>query len=117
MALSFRTKYTENKYQKFLNDNTKNKECIFCRKDLLIREFDNWILLQNRYPYDWFFKIHHMLAPKRHVAKKKELTAKERKEYDKIIEELGGWYDCFWYNFRHRQTISNHLHYHLLVWR
>lgn len=111
---SLRSEYTENRYQKFLNDDTKGEGCIFCQKDLLIREFDNWVLLQNRYPYDAVFKVHHMLAPKRHVTSERGLTPQEAQEYRNILDELQDFYHCSWFNFPSRQTIPSHYHIHLL---
>ena len=49
--MTLRTNQTEKIYQKYLKEKYDGV-CIFCAKDLLIKEYKYWILLKNRFPYN-----------------------------------------------------------------
>ena len=110
-----RTAKEEKEYQQWRIRNDKNY-CPFCRKDLLIKEYEFWIILENRFPYKNTEK-HHLLAPKRHLKRKEYLTADEAKELEKIERELekSSEFSYIRLNFPHEQSIPGHLHYHLIL--
>lgn len=81
-----------------------------------LREWNNWILIDNDFPYSAAFKIHHMLIPKREVSKS-DLKLAEIKELENIIDELSQEYDCKLVNFKKKQSIKHHYHIHLLTYK
>ena len=112
MYYSLRTPQTERTYREHLERGIEY--CIYCEKDLLKKEYNHWVLLENRYPYDAIFSKHDMLAPKRHIPDASELSRTEWEDYYVIEEDLRRDYDVKWENFPHRRTIQSHYHIHLL---
>ena len=105
---------TKNEENYFNHLKQAGDDCIFCKKDLLIKEYKHWILLKNKFPYDLVAKKHDMLAPTRHVEKIGECTTEELIELKKIVKELTPKYDCLLDNFPKKKTIPLHYHFHLL---
>jgi len=81
-----------------------------------LRTWNDWILIDNEFPYSAVFSIHHMLIPKRKKSSK-ELSDKERAELENILDELSEQYDCFLVNFKNKQSITDHFHMHLLIYK
>lgn len=81
-----------------------------------IKEWQHWALIDNDFPYSAAFKIHHMLIPKR-VVDEKNLTDDEHDEMHEIINELSEVYDCILLNFKKKQSIRDHFHLHLLIYK
>lgn len=105
---------TQKRYMKFLEDKYAG-ECIFCAKDLLVKEFDLWILLKNRFPYDKIYegRTHYLLAPKRHVEELWELTQDEHAELDRLFDEID--HNQAILNKRKDRSIPRHFHLHLVT--
>lgn len=79
-----------------------------------LREWEHWAIIDNAFPYDAVYKIHHMLIPKR-VTTEAELTSSERQELQTILKSISSDYDCYTVNFQSKQSIRNHYHIHLMV--
>jgi diadenosine tetraphosphate (Ap4A) HIT family hydrolase len=110
-----RTKNAEKEYKNWRKKNDANY-CPFCNKDILIKEFDFWIILKNRFPYTNTVK-HYLLSPKRHIKRKEYLTEDEKIELEKIERELekSSEFSYIRLNFHHKQSIPDHMHYHLIL--
>lgn len=110
--VTLRTPENQKRYMEFLK-NKYQGNCIFCAKDLLVKEFDLWILLKNRFPYDRVYKNHYLLAPKRHVEELYQLTPEEHTELDKIFDEIP--HNQVILNRRSDRSIPRHFHFHLVT--
>lgn len=116
MVFTLRTPELEEVYAQFRKGNDKNY-CPFCNRDLIRHEFEYWLVLDNRFPYNKCFKVHHLLACKRHVKDWRELTEAELKElrsieYQVMTRRFGN-YDTIIINVPVRQSVPQHLHFHL----
>ena len=112
VPVSLRTKRDEINYAKANQKKTTNA----LLDEPRIKEWKLWALIDNDFPYSAAFKVHHMLIPKR-ITSDKELTPHERKELDKILDDLSDQYDCLLINFKSKQSIRNHFHIHLLTYK
>lgn len=79
-----------------------------------LQEWNYWRLVKNTYPYDRVFMKHDMLVLKRKHAKP---TFYEFGELQLILEKIQNNYDCYLYNFAHLQSVNNHYHIHLLIYK
>lgn len=105
----------------------KNKEaiwkeaCPFCdiKEERIIKEFDFWIILQNKYPYNWYTN-HLMAIPKKHRELTSDLSLIEIKEFKKVSIFMKKYYNKENYFSFIRETnwwkSIKHLHYHYLPW-
>lgn len=83
----------------------------------VLREWQYWKLVDNMFPYDNLFRIHHLLIPKQPVAKFRDLSEQEKKEYNDILNFLEPYgYDSYFINMPHRRTVPTHWHCHLVCW-
>lgn len=85
-------------------------------EEIRIREWTNWAIIDNAFPYSAVFKVHHMLIPKRPVPQS-ELTTAEKLELEEILGDIGQEYDCYIVNFTSKQSIRNHYHIHLMIYK
>jgi len=108
---TLRTKKTQKIYVDYVT-NKYDHHCIFCAKDDLIKEYEHWILVENKYPYDAIFSTHNMLAPKAHVTERTKLYKDEIEELDELLQELD--YDMCILNKKKRRSIPQHYHLHLV---
>lgn len=115
MALSLRTKATEERYRKFREKSAPDR-CPFCVEEPL-RVYKHWLILQNNFPYDNVFKVSHLLAPRRHQADLDDLSWRERWELRQIRRELLKEYHVILENGRARRTKKHHYHLHLLMYK
>jgi len=94
-------------------------ECFMCDSEgyEVVQEFQNWLLIENNYPYDAIATVHHLLVPKRHVADINELTGFEIQERDWLYAkfEKDRQYDFILKNFTIGQSQPQHAHYHLIT--
>jgi hypothetical protein len=81
-----------------------------------LKEWEHWALIPNKFPYSAAFKTHHLLIPKRQITEVK-LNMTERFELREILNELSEIYDCHMTNFSKKQSILNHYHIHMLVYK
>lgn len=109
---TLRTSKTQKEYMSFLQANYDGK-CIFCARDLLVKEYKYWILVKNRFPYDRVYEKHCMLATKRHVEELYELTHDEHMELDTLFDEIE--HNQVILNRRANRSIPRHFHVHLVT--
>lgn len=107
--ISLRTPETEERYQR---ERKHTKGCFICKRDLFVREFKHWVIVENRWMYDAIAKVNHVLAPKRHIQKMSQLNREEQKEYFELMDTLKD-YHFVMFNFPERQSHKSHLHFHL----
>lgn len=106
--ISLRKPESEKLYQKRI----KREGCFICDRDLLIKEYEYWILLKNRYPYDLIASKHDLIATRRHTQNHDQLTIAEITELNDIRRQTN--YDFEMFNKPIRQSHSSHFHIHLI---
>jgi len=109
--MTLRSKKLEKIYQDYLK-NDYDYKCIFCSRDMIIEEFNHWILLKNKFPYNKVFKNHCLLSPKAHIKEFKDLYKDEITELNELLEELD--YDMCILNKKKKRSVPEHFHYHLV---
>ncbi|MFO0887111.1 MAG: hypothetical protein H6793_02020 [Candidatus Nomurabacteria bacterium] len=82
-----------------------------------IQIWNNWMLIENQFPYNAVFDTHHMLVPRRGGVIKADLSKTERQELEDILDELSDIYDCYMVNYPKKQSIKSHYHIHLLTYK
>ena len=115
-----RTDEMMTKYMETMNERNKNgiKSNHFLNyHDILVKEFEHWVILENEFPYDRVAKVSHLLSTKREIPLDwKFLNKEEKEEFKKIKEEyLKEHYDAIWENLPKGQTVPHHFHLHLIV--
>lgn len=100
---SLRKTATEKQYQ--LDKQSGNT--IPLLEEPAILERYGWRLIANRYPYDAVFEKHDMLIPIDGVG---EFDG----DFYNLLNELSPEYDFWFVNFRHRQSIKDLVHVHLV---
>jgi diadenosine tetraphosphate (Ap4A) HIT family hydrolase len=106
---TLRKKKTQKDYMSFLK--TKKTGCFICAREMVRGEFKNFILIENRFPYDKIFAQHLLLCPKRHLSKISQLSILELKELEKILTTLD--YDMAIWNSLKCQSHQGHIHLHI----
>lgn len=88
-------------------------------KEVIVRAFEYWIIIENKFPYDLVLSTNHMLVPKRIFGYLSEATDAELAEYDTIIKTLDqeGVYESMMENFTKGRSVRRHVHIHLMVWK
>jgi len=96
-----------------LCDYPKNKD----DKELVLKNFDYWIVIYNKYPY-WWTKDHLLAFPKRHIELTKDLNNEELKDLKNVNTFINDYFKNKDYFSFLRETYSGrsiaHLHYHYL---
>lgn len=97
--------------------NNKNRRCFICDRELLVKEYKNFIIIKNKFPYDEVYdgNTHYMLCPKRHVREAYNLTAEETKEMWDILESKDLQFDQATLNKMEYRSSADHFHWHLLT--
>ena len=82
-----------------------------------VKEFEHWVIIPNKYPYDAIATVNHMITPKREVLFDWRLLTQEEEKELNILKEtyLNENYDVVWENLPKGQTIPTQFHLHLLV--
>ena len=111
---TLRTEKMQKEYMRYLDAHYDGK-CIFCARDMLVKEYEYWVLVKNRFPYDRVYKNHLMLATKRHVEELYELTEEEHAELDKLFDEIP--HNQAILNRRADRSVPRHFHLHLVTIR
>lgn len=90
--------------------------CALCVKPA-IKEFKNWKVVANEFPYDRVARVHHLLIPYRHVAEI-DLNEEEKEELQIIkFEYVYSTYESILEMTLLKKTIPSHAHFHLLTYR
>lgn len=102
---------SETIYQEYLK--TKPVGCPFC---LEVDDGKLWRIQPARFPYDAVYEQHDLLIPVRHISSINELNLQEKDQLMQIFQDFNNSniYSSISLNFRHKQTVPSHLHFHLL---
>lgn len=97
----------------------KREDCFICAGDLMVTEWEHWVIVENAYPYDAVADTHVLLCPRRHVSREEDLQHQEFRELQVILRhiEKAGYFDFIGKNFPVAQSQPAHLHYHLFHWK
>jgi hypothetical protein len=108
--MSLRTEKTEAAYQQ-AKKSGKLQDLMSVPR---LHHFKYWFLIENSFPYDLAFEVHHMLIPIREVATREELSYQEEQEL-KIIKEyfVEPTYDVIMDNMASKRSVLNQYHLHL----
>lgn len=80
----------------------------------ILQEFEHWLLMDNRFPYDRYFSKSHMLVTKRHV-KEMNLNDDEEAEYEQLrYGFLAENYDSMIDHLPKQKSIPGHCHMHVV---
>jgi len=106
-----RTPETQARYEEEMARRAYHNDtsCYLCSAPA-IKESNNWRLVENEYPYDARYSVHHMLVLKRHATLPNAQEAEEllmwhliaTRDYDVMVLNLGG-----------TRSIPDHFHVHL----
>lgn len=96
-------------------DNWFNNDCPFCKKKDTIREYENFIIIYNDFPYPNTTE-HLLLIPKNHYQAIRDFPNKHKKERATLCDKyLWEWYLMlnreFW---KHPQSSIQHFHTHFI---
>lgn len=109
---TLRTPETEAAYTKVKQEGHLENGCALCAAPS-VKEFGEWRIVENEFPYDLVADVHHMILPKRHAA---ELSESEQAEFARIKEEyLQSIYEFFIEPVKRRRSIPGHWHLHLIT--
>lgn len=117
-ATYVRTKATMKKYIEAFEERKKPGKAVNpfedakARPEIILREFDHWLIIQNDFPYDAIADVNHMIFPKRSVSFDwKLLNEEERNEFQHLRETfLNEHYDAIYENLPKNQTQPGYFH-------
>jgi diadenosine tetraphosphate (Ap4A) HIT family hydrolase len=112
LPVSLRSPRDERQYQRAKLTQPKRD----LTKEKPLKTWKHWYLLPNKFPYSAAFSKHDMLLPYRKIARS-EMSKQEWDELGKILDELEPSYDVTMMNFRSKQSVRDHFHIHLLVYK
>jgi len=113
---TIRTQKTIKKYLKFINDQPLKGACGICREKN-VKEFKYWRIIKARFPLDKIAQIDHVIIVKRHVHINK-LTTQEKNEFELIkTNYIRKKYDALLEGTPNCQSVLDHHHVHLLVFK
>lgn len=111
LPISLRTLKGEKEYAKAKNQ----RELIPLSREPVIKRWNFWKLITNRFPYDVAFQTHHILIPTRQVAEKSDLTKYENDELEEILTYfVEPVYDMYFINTKAKRSVKNLFHIHLV---
>ena len=106
-------------YETFKQENTPEERALFNLADeTIVREYDHWVIIHSRFPYDTMARVNDLLILKRPTSRHADMTDAERDEYETILAELAesGDYDAIIENFTRTKSVPKQLHMHLICW-
>lgn len=103
-----RSKKVQKEYNK-IKTTISNDSCFICDRELLVKEYNHWLLLENRYPYKEF-KKHYLLCPKRHINRRGILTKEENEEYVGIMLKFSRKGYVWMWNPEEKSSFKYHRH-------
>jgi hypothetical protein len=112
---------TEEAYQDFkkgLSDNPELLQCFNFSDETILHEFEHWVIIENRFPYDRMARTNDMLVSKRPLQSRYDGTQEEQKEFDTIMKLLAkeDFYDAYMENFPKIKSVKKYPHVHLIRW-
>ena len=120
-----RTPATQQRYDQarergdtIIHVDTQGNRFLDWQQERVIYEYDHWVVIPNRFPYDAIFTVHDLLVPKRHFAYVRDATDEERHEYYQIKKQLDqdDTYESIIENFSRSRSVDTHFHAHLVCW-
>ncbi len=115
---SLRKKETQEAYRKLMKQrDALEVPRIDIASEKKIREFEHWILIKNKFPYDRVAKKHDLLFPRRVFTEDKDISGAEREELREIKKELQSEYDIAFESFSHSKSIRGHFHIHFISFK
>lgn len=110
---SMRTEAGERVYQQAKLDET----LVPLYKETALERWDDWILVENRFPYDLVFTTHHLLVPTRDFADRDGMMKSEQQSLSEILNYLQHQYDIVFENTPRQRSVKSLYHIHLAVWK
>jgi len=112
---------TEEAYQDFkkeLNGDPSLLESFNFDHETVLREFEHWVIIENRFPYDRMARTNDMLVSKRPLNSRYDGTDEEQSEYETIMKLLAeeNFYDAYMENFPRIKSVKKYVHIHLIRW-
>lgn len=112
---------TEKAYQEFKKEHTEDLSVLQSfnfDNETILREFEYWVLIENRFPYDRMARTNDMLVSKRPLQSHYDGTDAEQAEYDTIMKTLAAenFYDAYMENFPKIKSVKKFVHIHLIRW-
>lgn len=86
-------------------------------KSRCIKEYRDWLIIENRFPYDLVANVHHLLIPKRKFSDYEEMSDGEEEELFQIKKEVAANYDSVIENFHGNRSVHDHFHFHLIKFK
>lgn len=111
--------FYEQEIKKHHRTDGEKKVCNLCADtEAVIEEFEHWVLMKNRFPYDRYFSKSDMLATKRHTDEA-GLNEEEKAELLKLkgSDELAGRYDSMLEHFQLQRSLPGHYHVHVIQYK
>lgn len=120
--ISPRSPKTESKYQAFKKEKTEQGHDLAAFNlddEIVVRAFEHWLIIENRFPYDNMTSVNHMLVPKRDVSDFAAINEAEYEEHKRIRKLLSdeSYYDAIVENFPRSKSVTRHVHLHLVRWK
>jgi hypothetical protein len=107
---------TAKKYDEYIAKR-EAKVCPLCDSKEIITEYDSWVVMRNKFPYDRYFEKSDMLVTKRHITDAQlsdmELAELQRLKHDVLYTD----YDSLIEHFPEQKSIPEHGHYHLVQYQ
>lgn len=109
--MSLRTLEAEKDYQKAKQEG----KTVPLELEPAIKKWEHWRLIDNRFPYNSCFEIHHMLMLKRAgISERWQLNDVEKREFETIIKEfIYPNYDLWFENSPRKRSVPLTYHVHL----
>lgn len=100
-------------FRKYQEEKPTHTSCFMCSPVKVKREFDNFYIRPNDYPYDAIAETHDLLVFKSHRAELSILDEVNLKEIIKTINDEK-YYDSLTINFSKGKSCPEHWHCHLI---
>jgi len=112
---------TEEAYQEFkneLNNDPVRLQSFNFEDETILREFEHWVIIRNRFPYDRMARTNDMLVSRRPLPSRHDGSHKEQSEYEDIMQLLAAedFYDAYMENFPKIKSVKKYVHIHLIQW-
>jgi hypothetical protein len=112
-----RTEKTAQAYEQYIKKRTSKSGCPLCESNEVFKEYEHWVLMHNKFPYDRYFSKSDMLVPKRHITEG-QVSDVERAEFIHLKRDvLFTDYDSIIEHFPEQKSIPEHVHYHLVQYK
>ena len=112
---------TEEAYQAFkkeLNNDRILLESFNFDHETVLREFEHWVIIENRFPYDRMARTNDMLVSKHPLESHYDAPQEIKDELEHIMKllEKEDFYDAHMENFPKIKSVKRYVHIHLIRW-